>query len=136
MSHPIHRQRDHNRTTLLRLGKGSMGGGGMGASATVRGLVLAMGATLPLMLAGPAAADHGNGHGRGHAWGHEKHHHKKYHHDEDPVVIYGAPPPVVVVPPRPPAVVYAPPPVVYAPPPPVIYPPQPGVSIQMNIPLR
>jgi hypothetical protein len=78
----------------------------------------------------PSLADPGE-HGRGHAWGH----YKKHHHDEGPVVIYGAPPSVVVVPAPPPRVVYAP---SYAPPP-VIYapaPPQPGVSVQMNIPLR
>lgn len=84
-------------------------------------------------LSTPSLADPGE-HGRGHAWGHHK---KKHHHDEGPVVIYGAPPPVVVVPapPPPPRVVYAP---SYAPPPAVIYapPPQPGVSVQMNIPLR
>lgn len=92
--------------------------------------VLAFGAALST----PSLADPGE-HGRGHAWGHHK---KKHHHDDGPVVIYGAPPPVVVVPapPPPPRVVYAP---SYAPPPAVIYappPPQPGVSVQMNIPLR
>ncbi|PWC88686.1 hypothetical protein TSH100_07155 [Azospirillum sp. TSH100] len=98
-------------------------------AAGIAGAVLLFGAALST----PSLADPGE-HGRGHAWGH----HKKHHHDDDgPVVIYGAPPPVVVVPapPPPPRVVYAPsyapPPVIYAPP-----PPQPGVSVQMNIPLR
>ena len=94
-------------------------------AAGVVGAVLLLGAALST----PSLADPGQ-HGRGHAWGH----HKRHHHDDGPVVIYGAPPPVVVVP-APPRVVYAPsyapPPVIYAPP-----PPQPGVSVQMNIPLR
>jgi len=87
---------------------------------------------LGVALSTPSLADPGE-HGRGHGWGH----HKRHHHDDRPVVIYGAPPPVVVVPapPPPPRVIYAPsyapPPVIYAPP-----PPQPGVSVQMNIPLR
>lgn len=97
-------------------------------AASVIGAVLLFGAALST----PSLADPGE-HGRGHGWGH----HKKHHHDDHPVVIYGAPPPVVVVPapPPPPRVIYAPsyapPPVIYAPP-----PPQPGVSVQMNIPLR
>ena len=92
-------------------------------------VVLLLGAALST----PSLADPGE-HGRGHGWGHHKKHHR---HDDGPVVIYGAPPPVVVVPapPPPPRVVYAPsyapPAVIYAPP-----PPQPGVSVQMNIPLR
>lgn len=97
-------------------------------AAGVVGAVLLLGAALST----PSLADPGE-HGRGQGWGH----HKKHHHDDGPVVIYGAPPPVVVVPapPPPPRVIYAPsyapPPVIYAPP-----PPQPGVSVQMNIPLR
>ncbi|CAO3417435.1 hypothetical protein [Azospirillum endophyticum] len=102
----------------------------VGKAASAAGAALLLGAVLST----PSLADPGE-HGRGHGWGHHKKHH---HHDDGPVVIYGAPPPPVVVvpaPPPPPRVVYAPsyapPPVIYAPP-----PPQPGVSVQMNIPLR
>ncbi|WP_083897382.1 hypothetical protein [Azospirillum sp. B506] len=109
-------------TTMRRAGHAAV------KATAVVGAVLLLGAAL----ATPSLADPGE-HGRGHAWGH----HKRHHHDDGPVVIYGAsPPPVVVVPapPPPPRVVYAPsyapPAVVYAP------PPQPGVSVQMNIPLR
>lgn len=110
------------QTAMRRLARAAVKAAGAAAAVLVLGTALST----------PSFADPGE-HGRGHAWGH----HKKHRHDDGPVVIYGAPPPVVVVPapPPPPRVVYAPsyapPAVVYAPP-----PPQPGVSVQMNIPLR
>ncbi len=116
----------HNRSPRTAMRRVARAAAKAMAAATA---VLVFGAALST----PSFADPGE-HGRGHAWGHHK---NKHHHDEGPVVIYGAPPPVVVVPapPPPPRVVYAPsyapPAVIYAPP-----PPQPGVSVQMNIPLR
>ena len=88
------------------------------ASRWTRSLIAATVGGVALAAAQPALADHDKG------W--HKGHHKHRHH-----------PPAYYYHPAPPPVVYYEPRRVYvAPPPPVYYAPPPGVSLNLNVPLR